>query len=106
MCFSSSTTRIFEFIVAPMASNSSPRRQPAVLQRSAKCNRGLFCPPGPRPAPLFRPEDELERVADQAEAIADLLLQVAPVREVQQAGVVDDYDQGRRLVLRRCGLRA
>src|ERR1700737_581639 len=36
------------------------------------------------------PQDQLQRVAEEAEAVADLLLEVPPVGEVEQARVVDE----------------
>src|SRR6266511_649067 len=66
------------------------------------CKRGLFCGAGPGSAPFFCAQDQSQRVACDAETVADLLLQIAPVGEVQQAGVVDEKHDGGRLV---AGLR-
>src|SRR5438552_17149558 len=45
---------------------------------------------------FIRPEYELQRVPCQPEPVADLLLQVSPVGEVQEPCVVDEENDRRR----------
>src|SRR5438309_5189147 len=88
MCFSSSTTRILEVIGAPTASIDHYEIRRVFYTCEGNVN-GLFCGSWPIPAPLIRTQDKLDRVANQPETVADLLLEVAPVREVEQVRVVD-----------------
>src|SRR5260370_26771421 len=60
---------------------------------------GLSCPPV-----SARAQDELQRVAHQAEPLPDGLLQVSPVGEMKQADVVDEHHHGRRLRRRLGGI--
>src|SRR5438045_9591047 len=55
---------------------------------------------------LLGAEHQLDGIADQTEALPDLFLQVAAVREVQEARVVDEEDDRGRFVCSMCALRA
>src|SRR5919198_5442073 len=121
MWSSSSTTKTFW----PMSAVSTqlhhhPGRQPRVRPEAAICKgRPSVARTDPatragggrsadarRPAPrrdreslalAVGPQYEAERVAAEAEPLAQPVLQVAPVREVQQAGVVDEQHDRRRV---------
>src|SRR5205085_3162747 len=66
---------------------SSPMCGRSTLARTSTVGWGL-------PIPLTRSEHQLDRVSSQAEPLPDPFLEVAAVREVQQADVV--YEQHHR----------
>src|SRR6266545_8174081 len=119
MCFSSSTTSTFELIAAPIASIDHRQVRRLSYRCERNVNAGYFASPPRSPgatrvrawlgrggtSALFSPESKLQRIAEQTEPVADLLLQVAPVGEVQQVRVVDEQHHGRGLATRLGGVR-
>src|SRR5436190_13310182 len=106
MCFSSSTTRIFGLIVPPIASLDH-RGVKAMFYRCERTVRRLLLRGScTRPAALFGAQHELDRVAHQTEPVANLLLEVAAVAEMQEVGVVHEQNHRGRLVLGSRALRS
>src|SRR6202158_1861130 len=113
MCASSSTTRILELTTAATASiaRRPARRLSCRHERNVKRRLQLFPALGVGARRLAgrallptRPQHQLQRVAEQAEAIPDLLLEGPPVGEVEELGVVDEEDDCRSFPARLRGI--
>src|SRR5712671_1539070 len=105
MCTSSSTTRILELNAAAIASIDHLPVRPMSSGHEGNVNAGPLAaalrvraplhPGGARPLVTARSQHQLQRVAEQTETVANLLLEVATVRKVEEADVVHE-DHNRR----------
>src|SRR6266446_5561370 len=116
MCASSSTTRTLKLkaaipsihhhpVIRVSAGHDGNVNELAIHLPAARGGRDPLAGPGwGRTAVLTRAQNQLQRIAYEAEPLPDRLFQVAPVRKMEQADVVDEHHDRRRLGRRLGGI--